>query len=324
MTEGGGTTLSIAAQAIDTVVIGGSQSGLAVSHYLTQANHSHVVVERDRIGSSWIFKRWDSFTLVTPNWMNQLPGFSYQGGDPDGFLTRDEIVAYLQAYAASFDAPIAQGVRVTRLFKTDDGYCVQTTAGDIRARNVVVCIGYFHEPKLPACADRIGDSTVQVHSCHYRNPDQLPRGAVLVVGSGQSGAQIAEELHDAGRRTFLAVSSAPREPRTYRGKDTNHWFDLMGGFDRPFGDPLDPKERYRPNPHCSGRGGGHALNLEKFAENGIQLVGRVDSAQGTRVEFAPDMIANVRRADHASLEYMRAIDSFIERARDRCPQALAG
>ena len=190
---------------------------------------------------------------------------------------------------------------------------MQTTIGDIHTRNVVVCTGYFHEPKLPAYADCIDNSIVQVHSCHYRSPDRLPPGGVLVVGSGQSGAQIAEELHQAGRRTVLAVSSAVREPRTYRGKDTNHWFDLMGDFDRPPEDPFDPKERYRPNPHCSGKDGGHALNLEKFAEDGILLVGRVNGARGTRIEFAADMIENVRSADKASIEYMRAIDGLIEK-----------
>ena len=237
------------AEVVDTVVIGGSQSGLAVSYYLTQSNHSHVVLERDRIGSSWITNRWDSFTLVTPNWMNRLPGFPYQGRNSNGLLTRDEIVQYLQAYAASFSAPVLQGVKATRLYKPDDGFHVQTTAGDIHAHNVIVCIGSFHEPKLPACAGYIDNSITQVQSCQYRNPDQLPPGGVLVVGSGQSGAQIAEELHEAGRRTVLAVSSAVREPRTYRGKDTNHWFDLMGGFDRPPEGPSEPKERYRPNPH---------------------------------------------------------------------------
>jgi putative flavoprotein involved in K+ transport len=285
---------------------------MRVSYYLTQANHSHIVLERDLIGSSWISKRWDSFTLVTPNWMNRLPGFPHGGSNPDGFLAREEIVKYLEGYAASFNAPIAQGINVARLSKTDDGYRVQTTAGDIHARNVVVCIGYFHEPKLPACASYVDSSIAQVHSCHYRNPDQLPSGGVLVVGSGQSGAQIAEELHEEGRRTVLAVSSAPREPRTYRGKDTNYWFNLMGGFDRPPANPSDPKERYSPNPHCSGKDGGHALNLEKFAEEGIRLVGRVNRAQGTRIEFAPDMIENVRRAAEASIKYMRAIDRLIE------------
>ena len=181
-------------EAIDTVVIGGSQSGLAVSYYLTQANHSHVVLERDRIGSSWISKRWDSFTLVTPNWMNRPPGFPYQGSDPDGFLARDEIVEYLEHMLPASMRPSPKGCNATRLCKTDDSYRVQTPAGDIHARNVVVCIGYFHEPKLPACADRIGGSIVQVHSCHYRNPDQLParrgagRGIGAIGGADRRGA----------------------------------------------------------------------------------------------------------------------------------------
>ncbi len=297
---------------IDTVVIGGSQAGLSVSYFLKKSGHPHIVLERDTIGCSWIDKRWESFCLVTPNWMLRLPGFAYAGDDPDGFLLRGEIVDYLKDYAASFDPPLREGVTVDRLSYTPEGYVVETASGTIQARNVVVCVGYFHAPKLPPCADKIDDTIFQVHSCHYKAPDQLPGGGVLVVGSAQSGAQIAEELHEAGRPVWLSVSSAVREHRWYRGKDNNYWYDLMDGFDKTFADPSDPRERYSPNPHCSGKNGGHALNLEKFAADGIRLVGRVSGADGRMVEFNSDMIENVRRADRASKDFMRAIDRLIE------------
>jgi putative flavoprotein involved in K+ transport len=296
----------------ETLVIGGSQAGLSVSYWLKQAGHPHVVLEADRIGSSWQRKRWDSFCLVTPNWMLQLPGFPYRGNDPDGFIVRSEIIQYLRDYAASFDPPLFEGVKVTKLEKAADGYRAETAQGTISARNVVISIGYFHNAKLPDAASKLDPSIFQVHSRDYRNPQALPAGGVLVVGSGQSGAQIAEEIHDAGRSVWLSVSSAVREFRTYRGKDNNYWYDAMGGFERTFEDPSNPKERYTPNPHCSGKEGGRALNLEKFAADGITLVGRVKGANGSIVEFEPNMIANVRRADGASKEFMRAIDKFIE------------
>lgn len=298
-------------QSVETLVIGGSQAGLSVSYLLKEANQDHIVLEADRIGSSWLNKRWDSFCLVTPNWMVQLPGFPYKGADPDGFLARDEIVDYLRGYAAAFKPPLQEGVSVTHLAKTSEGFVASTTAGTIRARNVVVCAGYFHDAKLPRAAEKLDGSIVQLHSRDYKSSDQLPDGGVLVVGSGQSGAQIAEELREAGRSVWLSVSSAVREFRTYRGKDNNYWYDLMGGFDRTFADPSDQRERYRPNPHCSGKNGGHALNLEKFAEDGIKLVGRVRDARGSVIEFNPDLVENVKRADKASKDFMRAIDEMI-------------
>lgn len=309
---------------IETAVIGGGQAGLSVSYWLSRAGHPHVVIEKDRIGASWIDRRWDSFCLVTPNWMLRLPGFPYRGDDPDGFLLRDQIVRYLEDYAASFGPPLHTGVAVERLSPAPEGFELRTSAGTLHARNVVVCVGYFHEGRLPGCAAAIDPGIFQVHSCDYKAPGQLPPGGVLVVGSGQSGAQIAEELHEAGRPVWLAVSSAVREHRWYRGRDNNYWYDLMGGFDRSFADPADPKERYTPNPHCSGKNGGHALNLEKFAEDGIHLVGRLRGAEGAVIAFAPDMVENVRRADEASRTYMRAIDKLIAERGIDAPQPAPG
>lgn len=317
----------LAGRNFETVIIGAGQAGLAASYCLTEAGHPHIVLERDRVAASWRTGRWDSFTLVTPNWMIRLPGFEppglesrglesrgleSRGLDPDGFIGRDDLVALLEDYAASFDAPVASGVGVRRLSRAGDGFRLDTTSGALFAENVIVCTGYFHEAQLPSCAFRIASEIHQVHSSRYRRPDDLPPGGVLVVGSGQSGCQIAEELLRAGRPTTLSVGAAPREPRRYRGRDINYWFALMGGFDHSLADPENPQERYRPNPHCSGAGGGHALNLEAFALDGMRLVGPLEGAQGTSLRFAPELVANVRRADAASKEMMREIDRFIE------------
>ena len=303
----------LAGRAFETVIVGAGQAGLAASYYLTQAGHPHVVLERDRVAASWRTGRWDSFTLVTPNWMIRLPGFEPCGLDPDGFIGRDDLVALLEDYAASFDAPVASGVGVGRLSRSGDGFRLDTTAGILTAQNVIVCTGYFHEARLPNCAFRIAPAIHQVHSSCYRRPEDLPPGGVLVVGSGQSGCQIAEELLRSGRQTTLSVGAAPREPRRYRGRDINYWVSRMGGFDRPLLDPADPQERYRPNPHCSGVRGGHALNLEALALDGMRLVGPLQGAKGTTLRFAPELIANVRRADAASKALMREIDRFIEK-----------
>ena len=303
-------------EAIDTVVIGAGQAGLSVSYFLARHKRPHVVLEQDRIGASWAGKRWDSFTLVTPNWMTRLPGFAYRGPDPDGFLARDDIVAYLEGYAASFGAPVRLGVRVTRVTRAPhgNGYRVLTSGGEIAARNVVVTAGFFHEPRRPAFTARLSGSVQQLDSSDYKNPASLEEGAVLVVGSGQSGCQIAEELHTAGRLVFLSVGSAPREPRRYRGCDINYWIDRMGGFDRTFADPADPVERYRANPHCSGTRGGHAINLEGLAAGGVVLVGQVANAEGTLLSLMPGLRENVAQADKASTDLMRQIDDYIAAA----------
>ena len=322
MTEGKTPMTKEPVEAIDTVVIGGSQAGLAASYYLTWAEHPHLVLEEDRIGSSWVNKRWDSFTLVTPNWMNQLPGFHYRGPDPHGFLSRDQIVSYLERYAASFGAPVELGTRVKRLCRRPDapGYCLETSRGDLVAKNVIVATGFFHRPKVPPFAGRISPRVDQLPSSAYKHPEALRPGAVLVVGSAQSGCQIAEELHEAGREVYLCVGRAPREPRRYRGKDINDWFHRMGGFDRTFQDPANPVERYRANPHCSGKNGGHAINLRDFAARGIRLLGRVIDAEEFDLVLAPDLEENLTAADQASLDLRTAVDRYIAEAGLWAPQ----
>jgi putative flavoprotein involved in K+ transport len=208
-------------QQIDVVIIGGGQAGLALSYYLTQQGRTHVVLERGRVAETWRSQRWDSFTLVTPNWMTQLPGFPYQGEDPDGFLPHDEIVITLERYAQSFQAPVHCGVQATgvRLRPEGSDYLVETNRDTYVAANVALATGGFPRPKLPQASAAIPVNIMQLHSSQYRRPQRLPSGAVLVVGSGQSGSQIAEELHQSGRQVYLYVSRCGRSPRRYRGKD---------------------------------------------------------------------------------------------------------
>ena len=205
----------------EVVIIGGGQGGLTLSYYLTQQGRSHLVLEQGMVGETWRSGRWDSFTLVMPNWMTQLPGFPYQGDDPNGFLQREDIVAYLEQYAASFDAPLQCGVRVTDVIGQpgSDGYMVKVEGMTLEARNVVLAKGAFPKPKLPTVSADLCVDICQLHTSAYRNPQTLPSGAVLVVGSGQSGCQIAEELHQSGRQVYLSTSSCGIVPRRYRGKD---------------------------------------------------------------------------------------------------------
>jgi putative flavoprotein involved in K+ transport len=293
----------------DTVVIGGGQAGIAMSAMLKRRGVDHVVLERDSIAAAWR-SRWDSFTLVTPNWTVQLPGAEYDGPEPDGFMPRDDIVAHIERYARSIGAPVRIGIEATEVTWHDGGYRVTTTDGQYDARSVVVATGTFQRPKRPNVGAFPSD-ILELHSSDYRNPDQLPPGGVLVVGSGQSGAQLAEELHEAGRRVFLTVGSAGRIPRRYRGRDIMRWADAIGFYDRPASALDSPKARFEGNPHVSGKHGGHTLNLHRFARDGIVLLGRLTAAADGRARLAHDLPDNLTKADTLSREFRAAVDRHI-------------
>ena len=296
------------------VVVGGGQAGLSVSYCLAELGVDHVVLERDRPGYEWRERRWDSFCLVTPNWQCQLPGFPYDGPDPDGFMARDEIVTYLEKYAASFDPPLVRGVEVTRLRHGLRGaFLLDTTAGDLTADQVVVATGPYQLPAIPPSAARLPDGISQLHSSQYRRPWQLPPGAVLVVGTGQSGCQIAEDLHLAGRQVHLSVGSAPRVARQYRGRDVVAWLDAMGYYDKGIGEFADSDSvRLRANHYVTGRDGGHDIDLRAFAREGMRLHGRLASVSGGRLDFAGDLGANLDHADAVSESIKDSIDAFID------------
>jgi putative flavoprotein involved in K+ transport len=297
-------------------VIGGGQAGLSMSWHLRQRGVDHVVIERERVGHEWRTRRWDSFCLVTPNWQCRLPGFSYTGDDPDGFMVGAEVVGFLEKYAASFDPPLLEGVAVTRLRRTPQGvFDLATSAGGFTADQVVVATGPYHVPAVPRIAERLPASLVQLHSAQYRNPAQLPDGAVLVVGTGQSGCQIAEDLHLAGRDVHLAVGSAPRAARRYRGRDTLAWLDEMGHYARGIDEFGDADEvRLRANHYMTGRDGGRDIDLRAFARDGMKLYGHLRAVDGSAVSFADDLAQNLDNADAVAEGIKDAIDRYIDSA----------
>jgi putative flavoprotein involved in K+ transport len=297
------------------IVVGGGQAGLAMSYHLSRSNIDHVILEKNTIAHSWKTQRWDAFCLVTPNWQCQLPGFSYPGNDPKGFMLRDDIVAYVESYAKKIAAPVREGVAVTRLKQQQDGrFLLETTHGDMSADNIVLAVSGYHVPNVPRIAERIETGIMQIHSSAYRNPKQLPDGDVLVVGSGQSGCQIAEDLHLAGRKIHLAVSSAPRCPRVYRGRDAVEWLDDLGQYDLPV-DKHSLKERVRKNAnhYLTGREGGRDIDLRRFALEGMKLYGRLKNVESGVVKFGDDLVANLDNADRVYNGICGLIDDHIAR-----------
>jgi putative flavoprotein involved in K+ transport len=294
-------------------VIGGGQAGLATSYCLKQRGIDHVVIEKHRIGHEWRERRWDSFCLVTPNWQCRLPGFPYPGADPSGFMKKDEIVQYLEDYVASFKPPVLEGTTVTSLRRGAGGtFELATTLGTIVADQVVVATGGYHTPNVPRMAERFPPGLLQMHSCEYRNPEALPPGDVLVVGTGQSGCQIAEDLHLAGRRVHLCVGGAPRTARRYRGKDVVDWLDAMGYYRIPVHEhPLKERVRAKANHYVTGRDGGRDIDLRKFASEGMRLYGHLRGVHGTVLEFAEDLKANLDAADSVSESIKSTIDKYI-------------
>jgi putative flavoprotein involved in K+ transport len=267
---------------------------------------------------------------VTPNWMSSFPGWAYDGGDADGFMGRDEIAARVARYAEVIGAPVALGTEVERLApEAVGGFRVATNRGELSARQVVVATGSYHRPRLPAWAQSISGRVAQLHSHDYRNQAALPEGAVVVVGSGQTGLQLAEELFEAGRRVYIAVGSAGRVPRRYRGRDIFAWLTEIirhgaeKGVTLPTADQLpDPRRRFNPMPALTGRNGGHDTNLRQYAADGMRLAGHLTGADGELLSFAGDLTESLEHADGFFEERFRGvIDSYIERAAIEAPPA---
>ena len=312
----------------DAVVVGAGQGGLAVSWFLTRLGIGHIVLERSSIASSWRERRWDSFWTVTPNWSIALPGAEYAGGDPDGFLTRDELVRHFERWAESFDAPVRCGVEVRRVRRSGDGFEVETSGGACRARNVVVATGTYQTPHIPPVAGRLPGRLKQIAADDYKRPDMLPPGGVMVVGAGQTGCQIAEELHEAGREVWLCVGRAGRLPRRWRGRDCIAWQRDMGYLDRTPDMLESPEARFRADPHLTGRNGGYTLSLHDFHRRGIRLLGRLTGCDGERASFDGGLHAGMRFADEFADRITGEFDRHIrERGIDAPPptaEELAG
>ena len=304
----------------EVVIIGGGQAGLSASWQLTQRGIDHVVLEQHATAHAWRDERWDTFCLVTPNWQCTLPGYPYAGHDPHGFMLRDEIVAYIEGYAASFAAPIRHGARVLAVQRNDTGYRVRTAAGDMLAKQVIVATGGYHDPIVPPYAGALDPSILQLHSSEYRNPGSMPEGAVLVVGTGQSGCQIAEDLHLAGRAVHLCVGEAPRVARRYRGRDVVEWLHLMGYYDIPVDEhPLREGVRDKTNHYVTGRDGGRDIDLRLRATEGMQLYGKLVGMDGHIVDLAPDLECNLDAADEVGESIKRSIDKWIAKGEVEAP-----
>lgn len=298
---------------MNTVIVGGGQAGLSVSHFLTKLSVDHLVLEQaDLPGEAWRNHRWDSFTLNTPRWQSRLPGERFSGDDADGFMPRDEIVARFEELARPL--PVRYGARVVAIERqrASGVYVVEIEGGKkITARNVVVATGLHQTPKIPHLSRDFPSHIKQLHSDSYRNPEQLRPGAVLVVGSAQSGAQIAEELYESGRKVFLAVGRAGRTPRRYRGKDANWWIDRLGHYDRKVSELPSPKAKFSGKPHISGTKGGHTINLHQFAHDGVTLLGRLAGVRGSVLTLAGDLHDNLAAADRAEAELVKAVDAYV-------------
>ena len=301
---------------IDTIIVGGGQGGLATSYYLKQQGREHLVLEQsDQAGSAWRDGRWDSFTLVTPNWAFRLPGAEYTGDQPDGFLNRDEVVDIFSGYADKFGLPLRTHARVTAVEANPAGsFLVRTGDMTYQARNVVMATGLFQTPKVPTFAERIPGSITQLHSSAYRNPKQLPEGGVLVVGSSQSGCQIAQEIHQSGRQVYLCVSGAGRIPRHYRGKDIMEWARLLGISERTVDTLPSPKAKFAANPHMAGKADGGSINLHQFIRDGIHLLGRLQDVRNGKALLAPDLHDNLAKADKFEADMLQNIDAYIDKA----------
>ncbi|MDN7183772.1 MSMEG_0569 family flavin-dependent oxidoreductase [Caballeronia sp. SEWSISQ10-4 2] len=295
------------------IVVGGGQAGLSASYYLKQAGLDHLVVEKNTVTHTWRTQRWDAFCLVTPNWQCALPGYPYAGDDPHGFMKKDEIIEYLDGFIRTVDAPVIEHTEVHRVARNSEGgFSVSTSQGQFTADQIVVASGGYHTPIVPRMAERLPRSIAQIQSSEYRNPQALPEGAVLVVGSGQSGAQIAEDLHLAGRKVILAVGEAPRCARFYRGRDVVDWLADMKYYDMPVDQhPLREGVRDNTNHYVTGRDGGRDIDLRKFAAEGMELYGRLQDLQDGVLHFAPNLIENLDSADKTFNGINAGIDAYI-------------
>jgi putative flavoprotein involved in K+ transport len=296
---------------MQTIVIGAGHAGLAVSKLLTERGVEHAVLERSRVASRWRDERWDAFTIQAPNWCNWLPGWRYTGPDPEGFMNRDQTVAYIEDYARSFDAPVREGTEVSALRPAPGGgFQLTTSQGDLQARSVVVATGPFQTPRIPSWASSLPGDVTQMHSNRYRAPGLLPEGAVLIIGSGQSGQQIAEDLLEHGRTVYLSTGSHVRSPRRYRGRDFYFWRELGGWYERT---AEDLGGGGAGGPTLSGVGGGHDLDLRELSARGITLFGGAAGYENGSVLFRDDLREVLAKGDAGYQGFVDWVEARLDR-----------
>lgn len=306
--------------ALPAVVVGAGLAGLGVSNALKCADMCHRVLERRRIGDTWRTQRWDSFRMNTPNSRSVMPGDTYNGPDPEGFLTRDEFVAVLEDFAERNRLPVELNTPVTELARNGDGtYRLTTPRGTWRARNVVIASGSLNRPIRPPCASTVQPGLLQIDASDYHSATALPPGSILVVGNGQSGGQIAEDLVEASRRVFLATGHIGRLPRRYRGQDITTWLLQCGFMDQPRKDFIEASGRIPPRPLL---GAVHTISLQSLSARGVVLLGRFTGAtDGRYLAFADDLDEHIRFGNQTSADIKREIDDYICRARLIAPAA---
>jgi putative flavoprotein involved in K+ transport len=299
---------------VSTVIVGGGQAGLAMSRCLSDRGLEHVVLERGRVAERWRSERWESLRLLTPNWLSRLPGFRYDGADPNGFMTMPETVAFLERYAASFDAPVETGTTVLSIVQRGTRYVVETDSRTWLADNVVIATGYCDLPFVPPLAGNLSRDIAQIVPGKYWNADHVPLGGVLVVGASASGIQIADELQRAGRDVTIAVGHHLRVPRRYRGRDILWWLDTMGLLRESADDVYDIEiSRHQPSLQLVGRPDHRSLDLAMLQDAGVRLAGRLAAADGARVFFEDDLIATTVGSDVKLAALLAAIDTFVDR-----------
>jgi putative flavoprotein involved in K+ transport len=294
---------------LDVAVIGAGHAGLSLSYELSRAGIEHVILERGRIGGSWR-GRWDSFCLVTPNWTVRLPGYEYRGDDPDGFMARDEIVEHLVGYAEEIGAPVSEGISVAALESGGVGFLLRTSSGDLHARDVVVASGAYQKPHRPAGADQLPRSLHVIDAEGYTNPDAIPSGKVLIVGSGQTGCQLAEDLVEAGRDVSVACGRAPWMHRRLGDRDLVAWVVETPFMEMTLADLPHPSARLIANVQASGRGGGHDLHYRTLQTMGVELFGHLEGVEDGVAHFAADLAESVAFGDARYLD----LRAMIERA----------
>jgi putative flavoprotein involved in K+ transport len=303
-----------AVERVTAVVIGAGHAGLAASHFLSERSIDHVVLERGEVANSWRNERWDSLRLLTPNALSNLPGRRYEGPDPDGYMTMSEVIALIDGFASDSQAPVRTGTDVTSLRRTDDGYAVTTSAGELRCRTVVIATGACNRPTVPAFRDAVPESVGQLTTFEYRNPEQLPDGGVLVVGASATGVQLAAELRRSGRPVTLSVGEHVRLPRTYRGRDVLWWMEASGVWDERY-DEVDDLTRARrlPSPQLVGTPERATLDLNALTDMGVELVGRLGTVRDGRAAFSGGLRNTFSLADLKMRRLLGTFDEWAQR-----------
>lgn len=313
---------------VDVVIVGGGQAGLSVAHYLKAAGIDAVVLEKGQVGETWRSQRWDSFVLNTPNWMNGLPGAPYEGPERFGFMSRSELVASFEDYVSRFGLQVRSGVSVNRVAASQGSarFTVEATSRDgakvlIETDSVVIASGILQTPRIPPISSKLSDQIVQLTTGSYRSAKSLPEGAVVVVGGGQSGGQIVEDLLGAGRTVYFSISKAPRVPRNYRGRDFMDWWVDMGIWDIDIDDVDDPDVLAATNPLVSGVGTiGHSISYQQLARNGVCLLGRLQDVADGKLITDDKVLEYIRHADEFSQAFKIKVDALIEKSSLEAPE----